>query len=79
MFVNRLLSKFRKKGGIILTYQRVTKYCEDNNLSISAFEKKCGIGNGVIRKWNEGSKPSLDTLQKIEKVTGISVSELIKA
>ena len=61
-----------------MIYQKVIKYCEENNISVSALEKKCGIGNGVIRKWRYGSKPSLDTLEKIEKVTGISVSELIK-
>lgn len=58
-------------------YGKVLKYCLENQLSIAAFEKKCNIGNGTIGRWEKGSKPSLDTLEKIEKETGITVSELV--
>ena len=61
-----------------MVYQKIFKYCKENNLSISAFEKKCGIGNGTISGWKYGSSPSLKTLEKIEKNTGILVSELVK-
>lgn len=61
-----------------MVYQKILKYCKENNLSISAFEKKCGIGNGTISAWKDGSVPSLRTLEKIEKTTGITVSELVK-
>lgn len=61
-----------------MIYQRILKYCKDNNLSISAFEKKCNIGNGTISAWKDGSLPSLKTLEKIEKATGITAAELIK-
>lgn len=62
-----------------MIYQRVIKYCKENNLSVSAFEKKCCIGNGTISAWKDGSKPSLNTLEKIENATGIPIEELIKA
>lgn len=45
-------------------------------MSISALEKKCGLGNATIRGW-ENSVPRIDTLQKVSEVTGISISELI--
>lgn len=61
-----------------MIYQKILKYCKDNNLSISTFEKKCGIGNGTISAWENGSEPSLRTLKKIEKTTGITLSELVK-
>lgn len=61
-----------------MIYEKILKYCKENNLSIASFEKKCGIGNGTISAWKDGSKPSLNTLEKIEKTTGISVAELIK-
>ena len=62
-----------------MVYKQILKYCKENNLSISAFEKKCGIGNGTISAWKYGSAPSLRTLEKIEKNTGIAISELVKA
>lgn len=64
-----------------MVYRQIINYCKKNNLSIAGFEKLCGIGNGTVGRWNpeldEPSKPSLDTLEKISKVTGISVAELI--
>ena len=60
-----------------MIYKKIIRYCEENNISISAFEKKCNIGNGTIGKWEKGGKPSLDTLEKISKVTGITVAELV--
>ena len=64
-----------------MIYPRVIQYCSENNLSIAGFEKLCGIGNGTVGRWNpeleEPSKPSLDTLEKISRATGISMAELI--
>ena len=60
-----------------MIYKKIIRYCEENNISISAFEKKCKIGNGTIGKWEKGGKTSLDTLEKISKVTGITVAELV--
>lgn len=60
-----------------MIYKKIIKYCKANNLSVSAFEKKCGIGNGTVGRWKDGSKPSLDTLEKIEKATGIPISDLV--
>lgn len=64
-----------------MIYNKVIEYCEQNNLSISAFEKMCGIGNGTVAQWNpeldKPSTPSLETLKKIENSTGIPVTELV--
>lgn len=62
-----------------MIYKKIMEYCEKNSLSIAAFEKKCNIGNGTIGRWEKGSKPSLDTLEKISKVTGITVAELVSS
>lgn len=62
-----------------MIFQKVKDYCRENNLSISSFEKLCGIGNGTVARWeNDESKPALSTLEKIEKTTGIPVSMWIK-
>ena len=66
-----------------MVYQKIIQYCSKNNLSISAFEKLCGIGNGTVGRWNPEierfSNPSFDTLVKISKATGITMAELVTA
>lgn len=60
-------------------YPKVIEYCKKNNLSISAFEKMCGLTNGTVNGWKvKGSNPSFTTMQKIVKATGISISKWLK-
>lgn len=60
-------------------YQKVAKYCKDNNISICEFEKMCGLGNGAVSKWkDEKSNPSVATLMKIAAATKISVGTWMK-
>lgn len=62
-----------------MIFQKVKDYCKENNLSISSFEKLCNIGNGTVARWeNDESKPTLSTLEKIERATGIPMSMWIK-
>lgn len=56
---------------------KVMSYLEEQHMSVAAFEKKCSIGNGVVRAWKEGN-PSIKTLQKMEKATGIPIAEWVK-
>lgn len=51
---------------------RIIDYCSNAGITISRFEKLCGLGNGSVGKWKKyHSMPSLPTLYKIEKATGI--------
>ena len=61
-----------------MIYKKIMNYCNQNSLSVSAFEKKCGIANGTVGKWKDGGNPSLETLQKIVSTTGISIEEWMK-
>ena len=61
-----------------MIYNRIINYCNQNSLSVSAFEKKCGLSNGTVGKWRDGGNPSLETLQKIVSATGVPISEWIK-
>ena len=61
-----------------MIYNRIINYCNQNSLSVSAFEKKCGLANGTVGKWRDGGNPSLETLQKIVSATGISIEEWMK-
>ena len=61
-----------------MIYNKIIKYCNENSLSVSAFEKKCGLANGTVGKWKDGGNPSLETLQKIVSATGISIEKWMK-
>lgn len=55
---------------------KIKKWCKENDTSISALEKKCGLGNGTIGGW-EKSTPRVDSLMSVSKITGLSLEELI--
>jgi transcriptional regulator with XRE-family HTH domain len=84
MKINRLFSKSRQTIKLserrsLMIYQKVVAYCEKNCMSVSAFEKKCDIGNGTVGRWKgDFSKPSLSTLEKMQKATGIPISVWIQ-
>lgn len=62
-----------------MVYKNVVEYCEKNNMSIAAFEKKCGLANGVVGKWEDDKmKPSLVSLERISDATGISIEKWLK-
>lgn len=58
-------------------YKKVEEYCKKNNIAISVFEKKCGLGNGTISGW-VNSNPRIDSLQKVATEMGISLAELLE-
>lgn len=62
----------------MLLLERIEMWCKENGTSISALEKKCGIGNATIRGWGDSS-PRIDTLKKVSEVTGIPISELAES
>lgn len=62
-----------------MVYNNVIKYCDKNGISISAFEQKCGLSNGLVGKWREKNfQPSIETLQKIVTATSVPIGEWLK-
>ena len=62
-----------------MVYNNVIKYCKKNGISISAFEQKCGLSNGLVGKWRENNfQPSIETLQKIVSATDVPISDWLK-
>lgn len=57
---------------------KIFEYCNKNKLSVSAFEKKCGLANGTVSGWKNGGNPSVPTLKKIEKSTKIPIKKWIE-
>jgi len=60
-----------------LYYKKVEAYCKKNNIAISVFEKRCGLGNGTIGGWID-SNPRIDSLQKVATEMGISLADLLQ-
>lgn len=62
-----------------MIYEKVIKYCKDNNLSIMAFEQKCNLSNGIVEKWNiHGFVPKIETVKKIASATGIPIQNWLE-
>jgi transcriptional regulator with XRE-family HTH domain len=56
-------------------YSKISQYCNKNNLSIKAFEEKCGLSNGTVNGWKNGGNPSVETLKKIANATKIPIEK----
>jgi transcriptional regulator with XRE-family HTH domain len=61
-----------------MVYENIMKYCEEKNMSARAFEIRCGLSNGSISKWKENANPTIESLTKVAKSTGIPIEEWIK-
>lgn len=59
-------------------YNKISQYCNKNNLSIKAFEEKCGLSNGTVNGWKNGGNPSVETLKKIAKATKIPIEKWVE-
>lgn len=56
--------------------EKISMLCAEENISIAQLEKKLGLGNGTIGKWNNAN-PSLRKASMVAKYFGISIDELI--
>ena len=62
-----------------MLYERVVEYCERNGMTISAFEKHCGLANGTVAKWKDNPGGArIDTILKIVERTGISIQKWVE-
>lgn len=62
-----------------MVYENIEKICEKKNISISALEKRAGLGNGTIGKWKSGDvSPTIDSLCAVANALGIEVTRLLK-
>lgn len=57
--------------------ENIKKLCKDNGISIAALEKRVGIGNATISRWNTSS-PRSDKLKAVADYFGVTVDALLK-
>lgn len=55
----------------------IKRRCEANGMTIAELERKAGIGNGIIRRWDE-MNPRLENLKAVAKALDVTVDELLK-
>lgn len=57
--------------------ENIKVLCARNNTSFAEVERRCGLGNGVIRRWDESS-PRLESIKRVADYFGVTVDELTK-
>lgn len=55
---------------------RIKELAEKHSFSISEIEKKVGLGNGTIRRW-DNSPPSCDKVLKVANLLNVTVDYLL--
>lgn len=54
--------------------KNIDRYCDREKITIKEFERKCKLANSLVHKWRIGlQSPSLRTMQKISKATGVTL------
>lgn len=57
-------------------YQRIVELCAERGITINKLENDLGMGNSVIRKWQQ-STPSADKIAKVATYFNVSVDYLL--
>jgi transcriptional regulator with XRE-family HTH domain len=65
------------KGGIMLIYDKIKEICKEKGVSVASVEKKAGLSNGAISKWNNAS-PTVDKLNAVAKILKVKVDKLFE-
>lgn len=55
--------------------EKIKALCKEKKITIAELERKCGISNGQIRKWNN-STPGIDKLNAVADYFDVSLDYL---
>lgn len=56
---------------------KIDSLCKERGTTIAEVERSIGIGNGVIRRWNEHS-PRVESLKRVADFFEVSMDELLE-
>ena len=59
-----------------MIYRKVQQLCAEHKTTIGHLERKCGLANSTIRRW-ESSSPTVTSLAKVADYFGVSTDFLI--
>ncbi len=57
--------------------KKIEELAKQNDMSITALEKKLSFGNGTIRSWDKCS-PSIEKLKKVADYFGVTVDYFLE-
>lgn len=61
-----------------MLFEKIKMLCHKNGLTVRELERRCGFGNGTIRRWGVENQPGIDRVLKVANVFGITIDELLK-
>ena len=67
----------KPRNGNLNLYTNVQRICRERQITIAELERGAGLGNGVIRKWNQAS-PTLRTVFAVTDYLGVTLDDLMK-
>lgn len=69
--------KATKKPETADLYTNIRDICAAKHLTIAELERAAGLGNGVVRKWNNAS-PTLRTVIAVADYLDVPLEELVR-
>lgn len=59
-----------------MIYEKIKEVCKEKGISITQLEKKAGLTNGSISKWND-HMPQADRLKAVADVLKVKMEKLL--
>ena len=59
-----------------MIYDKIKEVCKSKRGSVTSVERKAGLSNGTISKWNDVS-PTVDKLNAVAKVLKVKIDTLL--
>ena len=59
-----------------LIYDKIKDVCKSKGVSVTSVERKAGLSNGTISKWNDVS-PTVNKLNAVAKVLKVKIDTLL--
>ena len=59
-----------------MLFDYIKETCDGKDISIAELERRAGLSNGAVRKWNK-SIPNTNTLQRVSVALDVPLSTLI--
>ena len=60
-----------------MIYDKIKEICDEKGVTVSSVEKKAGLSNGAISKWNVSS-PTIENLQSVANVLKVKLEKILK-
>lgn len=61
-----------------MDFEKIESLCAEKGITIAALERETKLGNGTIRNWKKGGKPSLEYAARVSDFFGIPIESLLK-